>query len=71
MISAHASTWDANRRDVGWAILGVTWALVFGAAALFLDDDLAVLCIMVAAAAGLVAVVGLTRVGCRLAFGNR
>ncbi|KAB2809456.1 hypothetical protein F9L07_20745 [Pimelobacter simplex] len=73
MISVHATTWAANRHDVGWAVLGLTWTAVFLAGQAFFaqDDTISAITALGAAMAAVVAVAALTRIGCRLAFVNR
>lgn len=68
-------SWAANRTEAGLALLGFVWSSAFtGAAFAFAVDDpdsvVALVLSLLASLAGLVFIVCVTIIGCRLAFGQ-
>lgn len=70
----NPASWTANRADAGWALLGAVWSCACaGAATTFAlsgEDEIATTLWVISGILGLAALIALTAIGCRLAFGQ-
>lgn len=67
------ASWAANRNDAGWALLSTVWSSAFAGGALALsgeDEALSGTFAAFSGILGLVSLLALTVIGCRLAFGR-